>query len=84
MLTLEQEFEEFKALHKFSVLKGKMINYYRTIQQNEENLPNFMRDDTPEKLADRDIRNLVLLNDGLFKFNSLYEKAWCEVAPMLP
>lgn len=81
MGTLEREFEEMKALHKYSIMKAMIVNYYKTIQQNEVNLPNFMRDDTPEKLAERDLKNLVL-ND-INKFNSLYEKAYEELAPML-
>lgn len=83
MGALEKEFEEIKAVHKFAVVKGMLIDYYKTIQQGQVNLPDFMRNDTPEKLAQRDIRNLVLLNDGLEKFNNTYEKAWCIVAPLL-
>lgn len=81
MVTLEEEFEQFKALHKFSILKAMMIRYYETIQQGQVNLPDFMRDDTPEKLADKDLKDLVL-ND-INKFNSLYEKAYTELAPLL-
>lgn len=78
---LENEFEQFKALHKYAILKAKMMNYFETIQQGEINLPDFMRDDTPEKLADIEIRKLVV-ND-IDKFNSLYEKAYLELAPLL-
>ena len=80
-MNLEREFEEFKALHKYAILKAKMMDYYNTIQQGEVNLPDFMRDDTPEKLADKELRNLVV-ND-INKFNSLYEKAYEEIAPIL-
>jgi hypothetical protein len=78
---LENEFEQFKALHKYAILKAKMMNYYETVQQGQINLPDFMRDDTPEKLADKDLKDLVL-ND-INKFNSLYEKAYTELAPIL-
>jgi hypothetical protein len=57
------------------------MNYYETLQQGEVNIPDFMRDDTPEKLADRDLKNLVL-ND-INKFNKLYEQAYIEIAPLL-
>lgn len=80
---LENEFEQFKALHKFSILKAMMKRYYETIQQGQVNLPDFMRDDTPEKLADKDIKALVCRGDNLEKFNSLYEKAYTELAPLL-
>lgn len=78
---LEAEFEEIKALHKYAILKARIINYYETSQQGEVNMPDFMRDDTPEKLADRDLKNLVL-ND-INKFNRLYELAYKEIAPLL-
>ena len=80
-MNLEREFEEFKALHKYAILKAKMMDYYNTIQQGEVNLPDFMRDDTPEKLADKELRNLVVTD--INKFNSLYEKAYEEIAPIL-
>ena len=78
---LEREFEEFKSLHKYAILKARIMNYYETLQQGEVNMPDFMRDDTPEKLADRDLKNLVL-ND-INKFNDLYEQAYTEIAPLL-
>ena len=78
---LENEFEQFKTLHKYAILKAKIMDYYETLQQGQINLPDFMRDDTPEKLADRDLKNLVL-ND-INKFNDLYEQAYIELAPML-
>lgn len=78
---LEKEFEEFKALHKYGIMKAMLQNYYATIQQGKVNLPDFMRDDTPEKLADKELRYLVV-ND-INRFNELYEKAYAELAPLL-
>ena len=78
---LEKQFEEFKALHKYAILKAKIMNYYETMQQGQINLPDFMRDDTPEKLADKELRKLVI-ND-INRFNELYEKAYAELAPLL-
>ena len=43
---LFNEFEQYKAQHKYSVLKAKMIAYYETIMANEILLPF----DTPENL----------------------------------
>lgn len=81
-LTLEQEFEQFKAIHKYAILKAKIMNYYQNIQDGQVNIPNFMRSDSPEKLADRDLRNLIL-NDTS-KFNYLYELAYQELSEVLP
>lgn len=79
--SLEDEFEQYKALHKYAVLKAKMIMYYEVVLANSVELPPFMGGDTPEKCADRDIKELAL-ND-INKFNESYEKAWCEIAPNL-
>lgn len=84
MVTLEREFEEYKALHKYAVLKAKVMDYYNTLEQSQVNLPNFMRDDNAEKLADRELRRLVLLDDNLATFNRLYERAWEEIAEVMP
>jgi hypothetical protein len=81
MVTLEEECMQRIAKHKSKIFKEMMIRYYETIQQGQVNLPDFMRDDTPEKLADKDLKDLVL-ND-INKFNSLYEKAYTELAPLL-
>ena len=81
MVTLEDEFEQFKAVHKLAILKAKMIDYYETLEQGKINLPDFQRDDTPEIKANKDVMYLLLTD--INKFNSLYEKAWNELAPIL-
>lgn len=81
MVTLEDEFEQFKAIHKLAILKAKMIDYYETLEQGKINLPDFQRDDTPEIKANKDVMYLLLTD--INKFNSLYEKAWNELAPIL-
>ncbi len=78
---LEKECIQRIALHKYVIMKAMLQNYYTTIQQDKVNLPDFMRDDTPEKLADKELRNLVI-ND-INRFNELYEKAYAELAPLL-
>ena len=78
MVTLESEFLQYKMLHMVSILKAKMIDYYRTLEQNKVLIPDFMRQDTPEKLADKEVKNLFY-ND-LNKFLSLYERAYQELA----
>ena len=78
---LADEFEQYKAQHKYSVLMAKMIDYYATIMENELQIPDFMDDDTPEKRAEKDIRNLY--NRDKNEFNRLYEVAWAEIAEMM-
>lgn len=83
MFELEQEFEEYKAAHKYSILKAKIMNYYADLQDTGINIPDFLREDTPEKLADRDLQELLSTCSGIEKFNKLYEMAWQEIAPCL-
>lgn len=82
-MTLEAEFEQYKALHKYVILKAKIMQYYKDLEADSINIPCFMRDDSPSKRADKDIRNLILLPDGGKKFNELYEKAYYELAEKL-
>lgn len=81
MRTLEQEFEEYKARHKFAILKAKIVQYLTDIEDGQVNIPHFMREDSPARQAHQLLCNLVLTDIG--RFNSLYEKAWCEIAPLL-
>ena len=81
---LEREFEEYKALHKFAILKCKIMQYYRDLEENQVLVPDFQRShETPEALADRDLRCLVLRKDNLQEFNRLYELAYQEIAEVL-
>lgn len=81
---LEQEFEEFKALHKFAVLKGKLMKYYQDLEVNQVLVPDFMRlHETPEALADKALKCLILRKDNLQEFNRLYEQAYQEIAEVL-
>lgn len=84
MPTLEQEFEEYKALHKFSILKARITQYYRDLEDGEVLVPDFMRiGERPEDKADRDLRALVLRPDNLKLFNECYERAWQDTAEVL-
>lgn len=80
-MSLENECMQRIALHKYAIMKVMLMRYFRTIQQGGVNIPDFMRDDSPERLADKEIKKLVI-ND-INKFNSLYEKAYEELAPVL-
>ena len=81
---LEAEFEEYKALHKFAILKCKIMQYYKDLEEGQVLVPDFQRThETPEALADKDLRCLVLRKDNLQEFNRLYEKAYKELAEVL-
>ena len=70
-----------KAIHKYKVLKVRIMKYYQDLQNTGcVNIPDFLRDDSPEKLADRELRRLVMNPDGLGEFNRLYELAYKDVA----
>ena len=69
------------ALHKYSVLKAKIIKYYQDLEDTGcVNIPDFLRDDSPEKLADRELKRLIMNPNGLGEFNRLYEIAYKDVA----
>ena len=82
-MELETEFEQYKALHKYTILKAKIMQYYMDLEAAGVNIPCFMQNDNFSKRADRDIKNLILLPDGGKKFNELYELAYKEIAEVL-
>ena len=78
------EFEQYKALHKFAILKAKAVKYYQDLEENSATIPNFLRQgQTPEALADAQIRNLLCIPDNGMTFNRLYEAAYQELAEVL-
>lgn len=83
MVTLEREFEEFKAMHKFSIVKASLISYYKTIQESGIKIPEFMQT-SPEKMADVEIAKLLDIKDGGRIFNRFYECCWHNVKEYLP
>lgn len=72
--TLEQEFAEYVAMHKFTILFAMVKKYYIALQAAGTPI-----DDIPDKLAQRELARLVMLPDNLATFNRLYEKAWEEL-----
>lgn len=74
--SLENEFEFYKALSKVRVVKRKMVDYYRALEQTQVNLSGAYYE-SPEKKADYAIRQLVL-ND-LPKFEHLYNIAYMDI-----
>ena len=82
--SLLDEFEQYKALHKYAILKAKAIQYYRDLEENSATIPDFMRQGyTPEDMADKQLKNLLTLQDGGKTFNILYESAYKELAEVL-
>lgn len=83
-MSLEQEFEQYKAIHKFAILKARLIQYYKDLEDGTVQIPDFMRvGQRPEDLADRDIRNLISRSNNLNEFNILYEQAYKDLAEVL-
>lgn len=83
--SLEDEFEQYKTLHKLAILKAVITQYYKDVEDNSAKIPDFMRrGQRPEDLAEKDVRELVLRPDNLKKFNELYELAYQQLAEVLP
>ena len=79
MLTLEEEFLQYKMLHIVAVLKAMMIRYYEVILMNRPELPPFLAErETPEKCADRDVKKLY--NRDKKQFLEKYELAYSILA----
>ena len=79
------EFEQYKALHKYAILKAKAVKYYKDLEADSPTIPDFMRQgQTPESLADAQIKNLLCIPDNGVTFNRLYETAYQELAEVLP
>lgn len=73
--TLEQEFEKYKAQHKFTVLYAMVKRYYLALEAAGTQLTC-----SPDELTSREIARIVMLPDNLATFNRLYEKAWEDLA----
>lgn len=84
MISLEREFEEFKALHKYTMVKAKLVQFYMDLEADKPQLPDFMRiGQRPEDLADQDLRRLITSKNGLQKFNKLYDEAYETLSEIL-
>lgn len=83
--TLENEFKRYKAMHKYKVLKAKMIRYYIDLKtsKGEVNLPPFIIREQAEEQAEKDLREMLIQPDGLNRFNSLYEIAWDSMGELM-
>ena len=81
-MELEQEFEQYKALHKYAILKARIMQYFIDLEANQVDIPVFMRTN-PEQKADIELRRLASQKDNLEEFNRLYELAYADLAPSL-
>lgn len=75
--TLEEEFSRHKIAHMVNVLCVKIEDYYRTLEEGQINFMDFLRNDSPRKLALRDIRELY--HNNRKEFFALYERAYQEL-----
>ena len=81
---LLDEFEQYKALHKYAILKAKAVKYFEDLENDSITIPHFLCPaQTPEAKADAQIRNLLCIPDGGRTFNRLYETAYQELAEVL-
>ncbi len=81
-MELEQEFEQYKALHKYAILKARIMQYFIDLEANQVDIPVFMRNN-PEQKADIELRRLASKKDNFKEFNRLYELAYADLAPSL-
>ena len=85
MATLESEFERAKAEHKHNVLKVLIIDYLYTLYKSGKlTIPVFAdADKYISILAERNIKDIVMLNDNMQRFNELYDMAYKVLSPLL-
>lgn len=83
-MELEKEFEFFKLRHKITVLKTVITKFYEDLQDaNTVNLPDFIRNDTPEKLADKELDEIFYNSNDKQRFEFLYNKAWEQIGEII-
>lgn len=84
MLTLEEEFAREKFKHQYTIVKYKLVRYFRDLEDNSPQIPDFMRiGQRPEDKADREIRNLIMKPDGARLFQEAYNRAYTELSEVL-
>ena len=84
-MVLEREFTRRAFVHKMAVLKAVMMKHYADLQDtNTVCIPDFLRQDTPEKLAEKEIEELLILDNNGERINHLYNIAWEVVKESLP
>ena len=86
MNTLEREFYLTTIRHKGAILMVKIMQYYRDKEEKKQGvkIPDCIMIGLWQRLAYKDIRNILLQPDGESLFNILYESAWQELKERLP
>lgn len=78
-LSLEQEAVKYIFLHKCRTIRDRIYQYYVDLEDGKTNIPNFMRNDSPEKLADRELERILSIPDNGKTFERLYSACLDEV-----
>lgn len=80
-MTLEEEFEQFKAQHMNSVLTAVLIDNYRKDEELKQGakLPETFNFEKWYKQAQREIADILLLPNGVRIFEVMYASAWDKV-----
>lgn len=71
-MTLEEEFEHFKNLHKYCILKQRLIDIFEK-QLTELNIPCFLN-----KQLDNKVDYCIFEIARIGMYDELYELAWNE------
>ena len=78
--SLEQEFEDYKFIHKSSIVLGYLLKFYKDEQETGINIPEFL-DKTPEEKAQEHYYKL-LANNNIFE--KVYNGCWEKYGVLLP
>lgn len=78
--TLAREFENFKFIHKSSIVLGSLLKYYNDIAKTGITIPEFMEKSAEDKAQEHYYK---LLADRQ-KFNETYEACWERYKEILP
>jgi len=78
-LTLEQEFEIYKAEHKYAITLAFLVKYYTDLQSTGVKIPEWLDTDSPIKKAEKHLRQIYEKGE----LNNIYEKIYPIVAACL-
>jgi hypothetical protein len=79
--TLAREFENYKFIHKSSIVLGSLLKYYNDIASTGVTIPDFMASESPEDRAKQHYFELLADKN---KFNETYEMCWERYKEVLP
>lgn len=79
-MNLEQEFENYKFIHKSSIVLGCLLKYYNELQNTGITIPAFMNNSAEENAKEHYYKLLADNN----RFNEIYESCWQKYGALLP